>query len=90
MSELLIDSTIDESKTNSPIKVTRQEINDEVAYLPRTQKKSKRTKLRSEKINDIKMKLGSNVMGRWSGKTKEDHKHPARIAIFKKGSGGCR
>ena len=38
MSELLIDSTIDESKTNSPIKVTRQEINDEVAYLPRTQK----------------------------------------------------
>ena len=38
LSELLIDSAIDEKETNSPIKMTHKESNDEVVYLSRLRK----------------------------------------------------
>ena len=66
-SELLVESAIDESETNSPIK-TCQESNREVVYLSKTQYGTAvRWKLRIEKINDMKMKLRSKVMLRNSG-----------------------
>ena len=72
MSKLLIDSAIDESEANSPIKATPQEGNDEVVYLSRTRKATMRSKMVIDKINDTKMKLGSKVTLRKAGKTKMD------------------
>ena len=72
LSELLIDSATDVSKANSPIKATPQEGNDEVVYLSRTRKGTMRSKMVTDKVNDMKMKLGSKVTLRKAGKTKVD------------------
>ena len=72
LSELLIDSATDESEANSPIKMTPQDDKGEVVYLSRTRKGTMRSKLVIDKINEIKMKLGSRVMPRRVGKTKVD------------------
>ena len=72
LSELLIDSATDESEANSPIKMTPQEDKGEVVYLSRTRKGTMRSKLLIDKINEMKMKLGSKVIPRRAGKTKVD------------------
>ena len=72
LSELLIDSATDESEANSPIKMTPQDDKGEVVYLSRTRKGTMRSKLVIDKINEMKMKLGSRVMPRRVGKTKVD------------------
>ena len=72
LSELLIDSATDESEANSPIKMTPQEDKGEVVYLSRTRKGTMRSKLVIDKINEMKMKLGSKVIPRRAGKTKVD------------------
>ena len=72
LSELLLDSATDESEANSPIKMTPQEDKEEVAYLSKTQKGTMRSKLVMDKINEMKMKLGSKVTLRKAGKTKVD------------------
>ena len=63
-SELLVDSVTDESEANSPIKPAYQEKSDEVMYLSRTRKRTMRSKMVIERINDRKMKLSSNVTRR--------------------------
>ena len=72
LSELLIDSATDESEANSPIKMTTQEDKGEVVYLSRTRKGTMRSKLVIDKINEMKIKLGSIVIPRRAGKTKVD------------------
>ena len=72
LSELLIDSATDESEANSPIKMTPQEGRGEVVYLSRTRKGTMRSKLVIDKINEMKMKLGSKVIPRRARKTKVD------------------
>ena len=72
LSELLIDSAIDESEANSPIKTIPQDDKGEVVYLSRTRRGTIRSKLVIDKINAMKMKLGSRVMPRRVGKTKVD------------------
>ena len=72
LSELLIDSATDESEANSPIKMTPQDNKGEAVYLSRTRKGTMRSKLVIDKINEMKMKLGSRVMPRRVGKTKVD------------------
>ena len=72
LSELLIDSATDESEANSPIKMTPQDDKREVVYLSRTRRGTMRSKLVIDKINEMKMKLGSKVMPRRVGKTKVD------------------
>ena len=70
LSELLIDSAKDESEANSPIKMTPQDDKGEVVYLSRTRRGTMRSKLVIDKINAMKMKLGSRVMPRRVGKTR--------------------
>ena len=72
LSKLLIDSTTDGSEANSPIKMTPQDDKGEVVYLSRTRRGAMRSKLVIDKINEMKMKLGSKVMPRRVGKTKVD------------------
>ena len=72
LSELLIDSATDESEANSPIKMTPQDDTGEVVYLSRTRRGTMRSKLVIDKINAMKMKLGSIVIPRRVGKTKVD------------------
>ena len=72
VSELLIDSATDESEANSPIKMTPQEDKGEVVYLSRTRKGTMQSKLVIDKINQMKMKLGSRVVLRKAGKNKVD------------------
>ena len=72
LSELLIDSATDESEAISPIKMTPQDDKGEVVYLSRTRRGTMRSKLVIDKINAMKMKLGSRVMPRRVGKTKVD------------------
>ena len=72
LSELLIDSATDESEANSPIKMTPQDDKGEVVYLSKTRKGTMRSRLVIDKINEMKMKLGSMVMPRRVGKTKVD------------------
>ena len=74
LSELLLDSATDESEANSPIKMTPQEDKGEVVYLSRTRKGTMRSTLVIDKINEMKMKLGSKVTLRKAGKTKVDSK----------------
>ena len=74
LSELLIDSATDESEANSPIKMTPQEDKEEVVYLSRTRKGTMRSKMVIDRINELKMKLGSKVTLRKAGKTKMDSK----------------
>ena len=69
LSELLIDSATDESEANSPIKMTPQDDEGEVVYLSRTRRGTIRSKMVIDKINAMKMKLGSRVMPRRVGKT---------------------
>ena len=68
----MIDSATEESEANSPIKMTTQEDKGEVVYLSRTRKGTMRSKLVIDKINEMKMKLGSKVIPRRAGKTKVD------------------
>ena len=70
--ELLIDSATDQSEANSPIKMTPQEDKGEVVYRSRTRKGTMQSKLIIDKINEMKMKLGSKVIPRRAGKTKVD------------------
>ena len=72
LSELLIDSATDASKANSPIKMTPQDDKGEMVYLSRTRRGTMRSKLVIDKINAMKMKLGSRVIPRRVGKTKVD------------------
>ena len=72
MSELLIDSATDESEANSPIKMTPQEDKEQVVYLLRTLKGTMQSKMVIDRINGMKMKLGSNVTLSKAGKTKVD------------------
>ena len=72
LSELLIDSATDEIEANSPIKMMPQEVKGEVVYLSRTREGTMRSKLVIDKINEMKMKLGSKVVSRKAGKTKVD------------------
>ena len=72
LNELLIDSATDESEANSPIKMTPQEDKGEVVYLSRTRKGTMRSKLVIDKINEMKMKIGSKVIPRRAGKMKVD------------------
>ena len=72
LSELLIDSVTDESEANSPIKMTPQDDKGKVVYLSRNRRGTMRSKLVIDKINEMKMKLGSKVMPRRVGKTKVD------------------
>ena len=58
VSELLIASATDESESNSLIKTTHQESNEEVVYLSKTQKRTMRSKMVISKMNGMKMKLG--------------------------------
>ena len=68
----MIDSATDESEANSPIKMTPQDDKGEVVYLSRTRRGTMRSKLLIDKINAMKIKLGSRVMPRRVGKTKVD------------------
>ena len=72
LSELLIDSATDESEANSPIRMTPQDDKGEVVYLSRTRKGTMRSKLVIDKINEMKMMLGSKVIPRRIGKTNVD------------------
>ena len=72
MSELLIDSATDESEVSSPIKPTQQEGSNEVVYLSKTRKGTIPSKMVIDKINDMKMKLGSKVTLRKTGRAKVD------------------
>ena len=62
----------DENEANSPIKMTPQHDKGEVVYLSRTRRGTMRSKLVIDKINAMKMKLGSRVIPRRVGKTKVD------------------
>ena len=72
LSESLIDSAPDESEANSPIKMTPLEDKGEVVCLSRTRKGTMRSKNVIDRINEMKMKLGSKVTLRKAGKTKVD------------------
>ena len=72
LSELLIDSGTDESEVNSAIKTAQHEGSNEVLYLSRTRKRTMRSKMVIDKINEMKMKLCSKVTLRKAGKTKVD------------------
>ena len=69
---MFIDLATDESEANSPIKMTQQEDKGEVVYLSRTRKGMMQSKLVIDKLNEMKMKLGSKVTLRKAGKTKVD------------------
>ena len=84
MTELLIDSALDENETNSPIIIMHQESNEKVVYLCRTRKGTIRSKMMIDKINDMKMKLGSNFTLRETGRAKVDSELPAKTAISAK------
>ena len=60
--------------------MTHQENNDEVLYLFRMWKGTRRLRLVIEKNNELKMKLGSKIVLRKSGKTKVDSEPPAKTA----------
>ena len=77
---MLIDSATDESETNSPVKMTPQNDKGEVVYLSRTRKGTMRLKLVIDKINEMKMKLGSRVVPRRVGKMKLDSEISVKVA----------
>ena len=72
LSMLLLDSANDESEANSPIKMTPQEDKGEVVNLSKTRKGTMQSKLVIDKINEMKIKLGSKVTMRKEEKTKVD------------------
>ena len=69
---MLIDSATDQSEANSPIKMTSQEDKLEVVYLSRTRKGTMESKMVVDRINEMKIKLGSKVKLRKTGNTKVD------------------
>ena len=73
LSELVIDSATEESEANSPIKMTPQEDKGEVVYLSRTRKATMRSQMVIDRVNEMKMKLGSKVTLRKTGKIKVDY-----------------
>ena len=79
LSELLVDSATDESEANSPIKMTPQEDRGEVAYLSITRKVTMRSKIVIDRVNEMKMKLGSKVKLRKAGKTMMDSEISIKI-----------
>ena len=79
LSDFLIDSATEESEANSLIKMTPQDDKGEVVYLSRTRKGTMRSKLVIDKINEMKMKLGSRVMPRRVGKTKVDSEISVKV-----------
>ena len=87
LSELMIDSATDESEVNSPIKMTPQEDKGEVVYLSRTRKGTMRSKFVIDKINEMKMKLGSKVIPRRAGKTKLDSEISIKAVFHRKENG---
>ena len=78
MRELLFDSATDDSETNSPIKMTHQESNEEMVYLSRTQKGTMRSKMLIDKINDMKMIVRQQGNIRKTGKAKVDSEPPTK------------
>ena len=72
LNELLLHSATDESEAKSPIKMTPQEDKGEVVCLSRTRRGTMRSKFVIDKINEMKMKLGSKVTLRKAGKTNVD------------------
>ena len=52
--------------------MTSQEDKEELVYLSRTRKGTMRSKMMIDRINEMKMKLGSKVTLRKAGKTKVD------------------
>ena len=72
LSKLLTGSATDESEANYPMKTTPQEGKEEVVFPSRNRKGMMRSKMVIDKINDMKMKLGSTVTLRKAGKTKVD------------------
>ena len=70
--EILIDSATGESEANSLIKMAPQEDKGEVVYLSRTRKRTMRSELVIDKINEMKMKLGNKLVLKKAGKTKMD------------------
>ena len=72
LSELILDSASDENEVISRIKAAQQEGSNEIVYLSSTRKGTMRSKMVIDKINDVKMKLGSKVTLRKAGKTKVD------------------
>ena len=72
LSELLIDSATDKSEAIYPIKMKTLENKEEVVYLSRTRKGTIRSKMLIDRLNELKMKLGSKVTLRKAGKTKVD------------------
>ena len=61
LSKLLIDSATDESEVISPINAAQEKGTTEVVYLSRTRKGTIRSKMVIDKIDYMKMKLGSKV-----------------------------
>ena len=84
LSEMLINSATDEGEANSPIKMTPQEDKGEVVYLSRAQKGTMRSKVVIDRINEMKMKLGSRVTLRKAGKTKVDSEISMKAKISAK------
>ena len=78
LSELLIDLATDESEISSPIKTTQQEGSKKNVYLSRTRKMTMRLKMMIDKVNDMKMKLGSKVTLRKTRTTKVDSEISAK------------
>ena len=60
--------------------MTPQDDKGEVVYLSRTRKGTMRSKLVIDKINEMKMGLGSRVMPRRVGKTKVDSEISVKVA----------
>ena len=82
----MLDSATDESKANSPIKMTPQEDKGEVVNLSKTRKGTMQSKLVIVKINEMKIKLGSKVTLRKAGKTKVDSEILIKLSIQRKES----
>ena len=85
LSELLIDSATDESEANSPIKMTPQEDKRELVNLSRSRKGTMRSKMVIDRINEMKMKLGSKVTLRKTRNTKVDSKRSMKAVHSAKG-----
>ena len=80
LSELLIDSATDESKTNYLIKPTYQQNSYEIVYLSRTRKGTMRSKMLTKRTKYKKIKMGSKVMGRNAGKVEANPEFPGKTA----------
>ena len=75
-----IDPALDENETNTPINIMHQESNEEGVYLCRNRKGTIRSKMVIDKINDMKLNLGSKFTLRKTGRAKADSELPAKTA----------